>query len=196
MKKIRIFLASSAELKEERQLFEIELYRKSKAWFEKGIFLHLEIWEDMSAKVSAHGRSQTDYNEVIKECDILVLLAYTKVGIYTAEEFEVAHGQFKKTQKPFIFTYFKDVAINEGNNTPEFISLLSFKQKLSDLGHFYSMYTDFHHLWNQFNKELERLADGEFNEMVARTAEEKTVGAIHQHNIHGDNIGRDKVVGK
>ena len=106
MKKVKIFLASSAELKEERQLFEIEIYRKCKAWFEKGIFLHLEIWEDMSAKMSASGRSQSDYNEVIKECDILILLAYTKVGIYTAEEFEVAHGQFRKTEKPFIFTYF------------------------------------------------------------------------------------------
>ncbi|MBT3338270.1 MAG: hypothetical protein HN855_03935 [Anaerolineae bacterium] len=196
MKKVKIFLASSAELKEERQLFEIEIYRKCKAWFEKGIFLHLEIWEDMSAKMSASGRSQSDYNEVIKECDILILLAYTKVGIYTAEEFEVAHGQFRKTEKPFIFTYFKDAAINTGSITPEFMSLLNFKQKLSDLGHFYSTYTDFHHLWNQFNKELERLADGEFQEMVERVAEEKTSGAIHQHNIYGDNIGRDKVVGK
>ena len=110
MKKIKIFLASSAELKDERQLFEIEIYRKCKTWFDKNIFLHLDIWEDMSAKMSVHGRSQTDYNEVIKGCDILVLLAYTKVGMYTAEEFEVAYGQFKKTQKPFIFTYFKEIS--------------------------------------------------------------------------------------
>jgi hypothetical protein len=47
MKKIIIFLASSFELKAEREQFEIEIYRKCKAWYDKGIFLHLDIWVDV-----------------------------------------------------------------------------------------------------------------------------------------------------
>ena len=43
MRKIKIFLASSNELKAEREKFEIEIYRKCKAWFDQDIFLHLDI---------------------------------------------------------------------------------------------------------------------------------------------------------
>jgi hypothetical protein len=46
MQKIKLFLASSSELKEDRDQFEIFIYRKCKAWFEQGIFLHLDVWED------------------------------------------------------------------------------------------------------------------------------------------------------
>lgn len=158
MKKIKIFLASSNELKPEREHFEIEIYRKCKAWFDKGIFLHLDIWEDLSARMSLTG-SQSEYNKFVQSADLFVLLAYTKVGMYTAEEFEKAFGQFKSTQKPFIFTYFKTP---DGATTDP--SLADFHQKLKDLKHFYCPFKDADDLWNQFNKELERLETAEFAE--------------------------------
>lgn len=164
MKRINIFLASSNELKNEREQFEIEIYRKCKAWFEEDVFLHLHIWEDLSARMSSTG-TQNEYNKNIKEADIFVLLAYSKVGLYTAEEFDNAFGAFKATSKPFIFTYFK--------NSPVMVdsSLQQFKTKLSSLGHFYSCYIDSNDLWNQFNKELERLKHAEFqsNEWSVKT---------------------------
>ena len=102
MKKIKIFLASSNELKAEREKFEIEVYRKCKTWFDQGIFLHLDIWEDLSARMS-DTRSQDEYNKNIEGADLFVLMAYSKVGMYTAEEFDKAFGSFKNTKKPFIF---------------------------------------------------------------------------------------------
>jgi hypothetical protein len=154
MKKIKIFLASSNELKSERERFELEIYRKCKAWFEKEVFLHLDIWEDMSARMSLTG-SQSEYNKFLKEADLFVFLAFSKVGMYTEEEFEHAFGQFKSTQKPFIFTYFKTPPENAAD------SLAHFKQKLAELKHFYANFNDINDLWNQFNKELDRLeADG------------------------------------
>ena len=161
MKKINIFLASSNELKDDRDKFEIRVYRKCKAWFGKGVFLHLDIWEDLSARMSDE-RSQNEYNKKVEESDLFVLLAYSKVGMYTAEEFETAYGAFKSNQKPFIFTYFKD--INDGIDP----SLSDFKDKLDGLGHFYSRYVDFNDLWVQFNDELERLVLEDFknNEQV------------------------------
>lgn len=158
MKKITLFLASSAELKAEREQFEIEIYRKCKAWFDRGIFLHLDIWEDLSARMAADG-SQSEYNKKVQAADLFILLVYSKVGMYTGEEFEKAFGQFKATEKPFIFTYFK---------TPDGIvtdsSLAEFHQKLKDLKHFYCSFKDAHDLWNQFNKELERLETNDFAE--------------------------------
>jgi len=155
MKKIKIFLASSNELKAEREKFEIEIYRKCKAWFDQGIFLHLDIWEDLSARMSGT-RSQDEYNKKIEGADLFVLLAYSKVGMYTAEEFDKAFGAFKNTQKPFIFTYFKKT---DAETQP---SLQKFKERLSALDHFYANYTDFSDLWYQFNKELDRLEKTEF----------------------------------
>lgn len=158
MQKITLFLASSAELKAEREQFEIEIYRKCKAWFDRGIFLHLDIWEDLSARMAADG-SQSEYNLKVQAADLFILLVYSKVGMYTGEEFEKAFGQFKATQKPFIFTYFK---------TPDGIvtdpSLAAFHQKLLDLKHFYCPFKDANDLWNQFNKELDRLEDNDFAE--------------------------------
>ena len=52
MQKVNLFLASSLELKADREQFEIFIYRKCKAWFDLGIFLHLDIWEDFLDAVS------------------------------------------------------------------------------------------------------------------------------------------------
>lgn len=225
MKKVKIFLASSSELKEDRRLFEMEIYRKCKVWIDMGIFLHLDIWEDLSARMSNKGHSQADYNEVIKQSDILILLAYTKVGMYTAEEFEAAYGLFQKTEKPFIFIYFKDGAINTGSTTPEMSTLLNFKKRISDLGHFPGNCNDFNDLWNQFNKELDRLERNGFSEipdkqdqqkkgdmqslktkMINITGDNKSFLDINSnindnslnqtHSGNGDNVGRDKITGK
>lgn len=173
MKKIKIFLASSNELKEEREKFEIEVYRKCKTWFDKGAFLYLDIWEDLSARMSST-RSQDKYNIKAKEADLFVLLASSKVGMYTAEEFETAFGAFQSTQKPFIFTYFKD--INSGTDP----SLQEFKNELESLGHFHSSYTNFSDLWIQFNKELDRLLLDDFKEFKFTYGENKTQRTVNQ----------------
>jgi hypothetical protein len=173
MQRIKIFLASSNELKPERERFELEIYRKTKAWFDKGYFLHLDVWEDLSAQVSATG-SQSEYNKFVKEADLFILLGYTKMGMYTQEEFEHAFGTFKATQKPFIFTYFKEA------DGPVEDSLVVFKNKLLDLGHFISSFTDSNDLWNQLNKELDRL------ESVSFTKNERT-DILTGNAVKGDN---------
>lgn len=173
MQKITLFLASSKELQPERERFELEIYRKCKAWFDRGVFLYLNVWEDLTARMAAGG-SQSAYNEHVKSADLFVLLAYTKVGMYTAEEFEKAFGQFQSTQKPFIFTYFK-----APDGLPVDSSLEVFHQKLKELKHFYSPFRDADDLWNQFNKELDRLELEGF-------AEFRHAGAGNLANVTGD----------
>lgn len=68
MKKTPLFLASSKELRSERERFELEIYRKCKAWFERGISLHLDIWEDLSARM-ATGGSQSEYNKKVRAAE-------------------------------------------------------------------------------------------------------------------------------
>ena len=179
MQKLKLFLASSFELKPERDHFEQQIYRKCKSWFEKGIFLHLDIWEDLSGRLSATG-SQSEYNKYVKDADLFVLLGYTKMGMYTTEEFEKALGQFVATQKPFIFTYFK-----ETNEAVE-ASLIQFKARLLDMGHFISTFKDSNDLWVQFNKELERLETVKFesNEHPGKAGSVSNTG--NENNLVSD----------
>ncbi len=153
MPQIRIFLASSFELKPERDSFEKQIIRKNKTWEDRGVDLsvRLDIWEDESAQMSLTG-SQSEYNKLVQDADLFALLAYTKMGKYTEEEYDVAYDQFKTTQKnPKIIVYFK----NTDDAHPPADSLAQFRAKLSALGYFPPPFADANDLWNQFNIELD-----------------------------------------
>jgi GTPase SAR1 family protein len=156
MKTIRIFLASSAELKDDREQFEIFINRKNKEYIKKEIFLELVLWEDFLDAMSVT-RLQDEYNKAIAECDIFVSLFHTKVGKYTEEEFSTAFATFKENNKPFIYTYFKDTPINMSKITSEILSLLNFREKLKELGHFQTIYADINDLKHQFDQQLIKL---------------------------------------
>lgn len=161
----RIFLASSSELKEDRKEFEIFINRKNKDLVNKDAFLELVVWEDFLDALSKT-RLQDEYNKRIRECDVFVMLFCTKVGRYTEEEFETAFGQFKATNKPFIFTYFKDAEISTGSvNKKDLMSLWAFQKKLDALEHFYTPYKNIDGLKFHFSQQLEKLAASGFIEL-------------------------------
>jgi len=160
LRKVEIFLASSIELVEERKEFEIFVNRKNKELHLKGIFLHLNAWEDMPTAVS-QTRSQDEYNNEVLDSDIFVVVFFKKVGEYTDEEFETAFKQFKTTGKPLIFTYFKDSEITTGSAKKEdMLSLWAFQEKLEKLGHFYIVYKNTDELIRKFNDQLTKYFDG------------------------------------
>jgi hypothetical protein len=160
----KLFLASSSELKEDRKEFEIFVNRKNNDWVARGVFLELVVWENFLDAMS-QTRLQDEYDKAIRECDIFVMLFWTKVGQYTEEEFETAFGQFKATHKPFIFTYFKDAEISTGSaNRKDLTSLWDFQEKLGALGHFYTAYKNIDELKYKFNQQLDKLAASGFVE--------------------------------
>lgn len=161
--KRRIFLASSAELVEDRREFEIFINRQNDRWHERGVFLKLELWENFIDAIS-QTRLQDEYNKALKGCDVFVMLFWTKVGMYTAEEFETAFGQFKATGRPLIYTYFKNAPILTGTaNRRDMTSLWDFQDKLKTLGHFQTEYDSLAALTGHFGQQLEKLAaDGFF----------------------------------
>jgi hypothetical protein len=158
MQKIKLFLASSSEMKEDRDQFEIFIYHRCKAWFDRGIFLHLDVWEDF-LDAMAPGGLQSEYNQAIKDCDIFVLLAFNKVGKYTAEEFGEAFGQFAEAQKPFIFTYFKPPTTQKRDDLQ---SLWAFEDKLKELKHYKTEYRTIEGLREHFGNQLDKLAANGF----------------------------------
>jgi formylglycine-generating enzyme required for sulfatase activity len=155
---IKIFLASSSELKKDREQFEIFINRKNKDWVKKGSFLELVVWEDF-LDFMAQTRLQDEYNQAILGCDLFVMLFCTKVGKYTAEEFETAFGQFKESNRPLILTYFYDEPTAGGNaDRQDLTSLWDFQDKLKALGHFQTEYKNTEGLKLHFNAQLDKLA--------------------------------------
>jgi hypothetical protein len=199
---IKLFLASSSELKADREQFEIFINRKNKDWLDKCIFLKLIVWDDFLDALS-QTRLQDEYNKAIRECDIFVMLFCTKVGQYTEEEFATAFGQFKDTSKPVIFTYFKDAEITTGSaNKKDLMSLWAFQEKLDKLGHFYTVYKNIDELKFKFNQQLDKLAANGFIELKRSQDEAATPKGItirDSKNVvagsHVDTGGGNFIVG-
>jgi len=187
MDKKKLFLASSAELSEDRKEFEISINRKNKDWVGKGVFLELIVWEDFLDAVSKT-RLQDEYNKAIGECDLFVMLFFTKVGRYTEEEFETAFGQFQATNKPFIFTYFKDADISTGSaSKKDLMSLWAFQEKLAALGHFYTPYKNVDQLTFHFDQQLDKLVANGFIEFKPDQGEAAAPGGTrYQADLTGN----------
>ena len=155
---IKVFLASSSELKDDRNQFEIFIYRKNKEWVSRGVFLELVLWEDF-LDVLSKTRLQNEYDAAIRACDVFVMLFWTRVGPYTEEEFETAVGQFKAKDKPFILVYFKDVPKGDGTGSDaDRDSLEAFQTKLDALGHYKTVYDNVDRLTAHFGAQLDKLA--------------------------------------
>jgi hypothetical protein len=152
----KIFLASSEELREDRIAFELMIGQLNQEWVPRGTFFHLVVWENFIDAMSKEGLQQ-EYNRAIQGCDIFVLLFFTKVGRFTAEEFETAFGAFRAENKPLIYTYFKDDVVLTGDIDEGIVSLLEFKKKLSELKHYYTRYRSAEELKWLFSRQLDKL---------------------------------------
>lgn len=182
----KIFLASSSELKEDREKFEIFINRKNNDWVDRGVFLKLVVWEDFLDALSK-SRLQDEYNKAIRGCDVFVMLFCTKVGRYTEEEFETAFKQFKATDKPFIYTYFKDTNISTGSaNQEDLMSLRAFQAKLKALGHFKTVYKNIEELQLHFYRQLDKLVASGFIEFKSDKDEaDAPKGTSYRANLTG-----------
>ncbi len=152
---IEIFLASSSELREDRDQFRIFISEKNNEYIEQNIFLKLVLWEDFLDAMSRTSL-QDEYNKAITKCHVFVSLFKTKVGQYTEEEFDHAFGAFKENNRPLIYTYFKDSLVRRSEINKNIYSLIKFKDKLSDLGHFYTYYDNINELKYKFEQQLHK----------------------------------------
>ena len=138
MKTIRIFLASSEELADDRNAFGNLVRRLDKIYEKRGIRVELFEWEDFDAAYNDR-RKQDEYNDQIKGSDMFLALFHTKAGKFTLEEFDIATEEFRKHASPKVYTYCKDLKEGE-QESPE---LTEFKRKLfKEMGHYWSRYNN------------------------------------------------------
>ena len=128
-KTIKIFLASSNELHDEREKFGNFIRQLDKIYKGRGMRVKVFEWEDYDASITDR-RTQDKYNEKVQESDMFVAMFYTKAGKFTIEEFDVAMDEYRKKGFPKVYVYCK--VLNEGEvETPE---LKAFKYRLNENG--------------------------------------------------------------
>ena len=138
MKTIRIFLASSEELENDRNAFGNLIRRLDDIYEKRGIRIKLFKWEDYDAAYNDR-RKQDEYNGYVRESDIFLAVFHRVAGKFTIEEFDVATEEFKKKALPKTYVYCKDLQEGE-NETPE---LQEFKKRLfEEMGHYWSRYAN------------------------------------------------------
>jgi len=150
---IPIFLASSEELKGDREQFEIFINRENKELIKKGVFIELVVWEDF-IDCMAQTKLQDEYNKAAIHSEIFISLFWTKVGMYTKEEFGKAYAHFKEKGKPSVYTYFKNEVMRPNVDNR---SRLAFVEELKKMGHYPTYYENIDNLKYQFKMQLQKI---------------------------------------
>jgi len=126
--KVKIFIASSAELKQERKECILHLNTVNK------IHSHLRL-EPIEWEYDLYHGSYPDFadiqkaiNPLLEECTLCVFIFHSKIGKYTRQEFELANSQ----KKP-LFTYFREgFSPKTKDENALYGELIEFKQSLND----------------------------------------------------------------
>ena len=140
MKTIKIFLASSEELKNDRVSFGNFIRELDKRYQQRGIRIDLYTWEGADGAYNGR-RKQDEYNDNVRDSDMLVALFYIKAGGFTREEFHEAVKSFNDTGRPKVYVYFRQLE-DESKVSEE---LKKFKEELEGQdarGHFAFRYNN------------------------------------------------------
>ena len=136
MKTIKIFLASSDELKPDRDAFGNLVRRLDKIYEKRGVRIDLFEWEDYDAAYN-NVPKQDEYDEQVRASDMFLALFHIKGGKFTIREFNVATEEFRNHASPKVFVYCKDLQPGE----KESAELADFKRVLyQELGHYWCRY--------------------------------------------------------
>ncbi len=156
---VKVFLASSIELKKERKKINDSLYELSKKTVpDNNIFFDLKIWEEAIETIAMKGK-QPDYNKLVEESDVFVCLYYTKVGKFTLEEFNLAYDNMKRAKKPYhMLVYKKDGQISSLSIDPKKVkSIKDFENILKKIKHPIITYKNTDNLLRKIEKNLRML---------------------------------------
>ena len=173
MKTIKVFIASSDELKPEREKFDTLFNHLNSIFTARGIRLEPVKWEFLD---SSMGRlhKQEEYNREIKKCDICVVMFWQKFGDYTDEELRVADAEMRAGRKPVkIYVFFKE----SGDVSRE---LQEFKASFDKVyGHFYGKFDGSDKLQLDFVMQLERYLHS--NLLKVENSQVKIDGVVVAH---------------
>lgn len=134
MKTIKVFIASSEELKLERLEFTDMIQQLNRILKPRGLEIEPVKWEYLDTSMGPLHK-QEEYNNELKTCEMCLVLYWTRFGDYTKSELETAYSELCAGRNPQkLYVYFKDTE----DITPE---LKAFKDSFAtEYGHFYCQF--------------------------------------------------------
>lgn len=194
---LKIFIASSGELSKERDQAILVLTRLNNAYSD----LHLEPirWEYAMVHGSffEHKNIQAAITPKLQESDLAIFIFYSRLGIYTLEEFECAKNEKKQT----LVFFKKGFSPNNEAEQEAFNKLKAFKSSLNTTvltidfdtptAFEFELYANIHFWLSEKNKavyqctELNNIPNVKLTEFVGRTHELKE---LHNKIIQGNRV--------
>ena len=154
MTKIKIFLASSNDLQEERDTIELIVSRENKKFESKDIQFELVRWEQLPQSFQPK-RVQKFFNEKMLECEVLLALFYDRVGVFTLEEFQTALKSFENGKNPrHIFVFFKTGQIPFDEINDQLLEVQKLRKKIEHHEQIYCKYENLDQLTNTFKEQM------------------------------------------
>ncbi|KPA15525.1 hypothetical protein MHK_004270 [Candidatus Magnetomorum sp. HK-1] len=156
MQNIKVFLASSGELKSQRDEIERFIARENDDLTKQDIYLELILWEKESKSIHKE-RIQNKFNELLLNSEIVIVLFFAKAGPFTIEEYQLAYDNLRNGKKPlFLFVCFDMNDIPQKINNPEHIQKIQdIRKQLQDDEQLYFEYKSIDKLILQLKKELD-----------------------------------------
>lgn len=168
-RKIRVFIAGSTTLKEERNVFKIIASDLNNEFEHMGIVFKIKSYESV-------GNQQEDYNDFIRsKADLIIFVLNGSIGKTTEEEFRIATDSMHKTGYPKILAFYRTLI---GEDTTEKSYLRGILMGCT--GQYLSEYETKEDLIEKGKQELRRFVKKHFAELeqknakTAETAEENT----------------------
>src|ERR1017187_5466379 len=145
---IKIFVASANDVAAERVQVILLLNQLNKS--HRHLFLEAVEWEYDKEKGSQFEFEdvQDSINPLLRNCQIAVFIFYSRIGLNTRKEFELANDEKIK-----FMAYFRQGFSPNKDNLAEFGELLSFKTNLNNKV-LYSDYSDEVDFYNKFYQDL------------------------------------------
>jgi len=132
----RVFIASSAELKKEREEL-VDLMQDMNDELEKAesdIRLESVLWEFMDSSMRS-GRKEDEYLEKLRKSEICIVLFWNTLGEYTLEELDVAVEEMRAGRCPKeLHVLFKEPADKASEE------LIAFRNTFNDKYQFHPHY--------------------------------------------------------
>jgi hypothetical protein len=155
---INMFLACSLRYVEERDKLQIVFNGpQTRRRFGKNVSITLYTSDNMGLSMSLSKKGhQAKINELVKICDLVILLYGTDVREFTVEEFHVARKEFKKTKKaPKIMPLLKHEPIKQESLAQENLGIEEIWKILKEHKHYEKEYLNIHHLIGLVGDEID-----------------------------------------